>query len=33
MQGWDKQTWSKMLEKYDSLGAAMAAAKWLATSW
>lgn len=33
MKKWDKKKWSDMLEKYDGLGATMAAAKWLSTPW
>lgn len=33
LQSLNEQQWSDALEKYDDLGAIMATAKWLATSW
>lgn len=33
LKTYDKNQWSEILEKNDALGASMAAAKWLATSW
>ena len=33
MQGMNETEWSAALEKYDELGAVMAAAKWLASNW
>lgn len=32
-QTWDEKKWSIGLERYPELGAVMAAAKWLASSW
>lgn len=33
LQQYDEKDWSDILEKNDALGATMAAAKWLSTSW
>jgi len=33
LQDYDEKAWSDILEKNDALGATMAAAKWLSTSW
>lgn len=33
MRNMNKTEWSEALEKYDELGAIMAAAKWIASSW
>jgi len=33
LQEYDEKAWSDILEKNDALGATMAAAKWLSTSW
>jgi hypothetical protein len=33
LQDYDEKAWSDILEKNDELGATMAAAKWLSTSW
>lgn len=33
VQTWDEKKWSTALERYDSLAATMAAAKWLSTDW
>ena len=33
LQSLNESQWTEVLEKYDELGAIMATAKWLATSW
>ena len=33
LQDYDEKAWSDILEKNDALGATMAAAKWISTSW
>jgi hypothetical protein len=33
LQSLNETQWADVLEKYDEIGAIMATAKWLATSW